>query len=300
MSRVGDFVRRRLGGAVALGMEPYIASFDLERLRVGACLVLRHDLDGLDAAGIERLAEFTETQGIRTTCFALDDQRDGAAAALHLLAAKGGEVHAHTQARALTLEVADVAWLERRYRAGLRRARRGWERAGWRVAGHAPHGVHCYLGIDPDTTWDAIEAATIDSGFAWISGYRAIVKTGEGQAFPPPAAPYIRRRRGATHGVVVFPTAWDDRFLAAGWEARWMNVPAPGVAAAQASLAACLDEARRAAVPCVVSLHPLNWLATEPRYPASLIAWLVGHCRDTGVAIRTLGELAAEVHGARG
>ncbi len=283
------------------GLSGYADGFAVERVPGEPCLVIRHDLDGLEEADVAALMEGEAELGVRSTCFVLEDQLRQILPAARRLRDGGWDLQCHSQARGLVLEIDDARWVEWRYRTRLRRAERRWRRQGWPVEGHAPHGAHNYLGLHADANWDLIEAATIGSGFSWVSSYRAITKTAPGQPFPWPAAPYLRRHRKTGRRVLVMPTAWEDRFFSPSWEDRWMNRPGRTLAEARMSVLPQIEACEEAGIPYVVSLHPVLFLrGGRCLYPWEFEAWLVETCRGRGFPVRTCSDVAAPRAGGPG
>ena len=302
------WLQQRLDALYARGSAPRPA------LVPGAffCVALRHDLDALDGELIADVAGREAALGVRSTCFVLEAQLRRFPAAIRALRDGGWEIALHSEARprafvTFTRHTPKYGTLvtQALYARTLRRQAREFARRGIPVSGHAPHGINCCLDVNNEDTWDIIERASLRADFRWMAGYRAIFDL-RGTDFPPPVPPY-RYTAGDGTALVVYPTAWDDRYFFPSWQDRLLGWKPKTEADARGSLARQLDACEALGVPMVVSLHPWWWFSDsfarrtgQPVYTFDLEAWLVERCRALGIPVLTLAALHARLTGDAG
>jgi len=139
-----------------------------------------------------------------------------------------------------------------------------------------------------------IETASAGAGFSWVSGYRLIVSTEYGTDFINPITAYeIFHGKGPV--ISVFQTSWDDKFFFPSLGQKLSNSPERTVAEALSNIKEQIISCRTSNTPCVISLHPYQFLKEHPRYSPKLLIDLLTWCKQEHVQVKTFSQLCVNL-----
>jgi len=290
MKRAINFLKKR--AKPLLQLEEYHKSFVVKkRDNVNFCLCLRHDMDLMKKDLIKEFTNFEKELGIHSTCFFMVSQLSEAKKEIQFLKGEGWDVELHSQSRPFTFTPSPSKF-EQHYRNKLRKELSRSFSLGFTFAGHAPHGIHCYAGYGPELDWDLFESATIDSGLRWICSYRLVIGTEHGQDFLSPLPSYTILGKFRNKAVNVYQTSWDDRFfLSTPFRKQLFGSKKRSLEEARKNIKQQLNFCQTSNIPFIISLHPFQFLKENATYSRELLYWLIAHCRQESISIKTLEQI---------